>query len=450
MKRTLSTSSFKSSAQRVTALHLAAVLATLVLIAAGIYLHSLIVRREDVTCDKTAFFRDRNYDVLFFGTSHVYCSISPFQLYKDYGITSYNFACSSLAISWSYYGLQNALRFHKPKVAVLDVFNCYRNDYVVVNGHRLFDNFTLSQEKVHSILQLYDDAKSQTELLFPYTTNHNMWNSVPENFMHLWNSNFTRTNVTNGYFPGLHVERNISGYNRVKRLTGSEYLSDENSVGIQYIKKFISFCNNNGIQPVLVYLPPVSGSRMQQESNTIQKLAKLVDVPYYNMLVNDRQIVDCYTDFYDILIEPEHNHPLGNIHMNLSGARKVTDYIGSILRTDFNVADHRGEAGYEQWEDDYKVYRQCVLDKISNLDDFDALLMACNFDGISVTLSVRQGTPLDFVQQRLIAQLKDSISVAYFDDNEHDYDVRVTVTDDESGSTVTEKDFTVGSALHAL
>ena len=106
---------------------IAVVCATLGLIAGGIYVHSRMVRRDDVTEEKSSFFNDRNYDVLFFGTSHVRMGCIPFQLWKDYGITSYNLAVSAMQIDTAYYAIKEACYYHKPKIAVLDVYSCRLN-----------------------------------------------------------------------------------------------------------------------------------------------------------------------------------------------------------------------------------------------------------------------------------------------------------------------------------
>ena len=64
---------------------------------------------------------DTEYDVLFFGTSHVINGIFPMQLWNDYGITSYNFGGHANSLAMAYWTMVNAVEYHKPKVAVLDL-----------------------------------------------------------------------------------------------------------------------------------------------------------------------------------------------------------------------------------------------------------------------------------------------------------------------------------------
>ena len=61
----------------------------LALVLSGVAFWSNALRMNDGYYKNTPFIReDRQYDVLFFGTSHVVNSVFPMQLWRDYGITS--------------------------------------------------------------------------------------------------------------------------------------------------------------------------------------------------------------------------------------------------------------------------------------------------------------------------------------------------------------------------
>ncbi len=57
------------------------------------FLNCLLMRDNSRYSYSEFLASDTEYDVLFFGSSHVYSAISPMQLWKDYGITSYNLGC---------------------------------------------------------------------------------------------------------------------------------------------------------------------------------------------------------------------------------------------------------------------------------------------------------------------------------------------------------------------
>ena len=67
-------------------------------------------------------------DVLFLGSSHAAAAFSPVELYETFGIRSYNLGCEQQNVLLSYYWLQEALRFQKPKVVFLDTFMLFPYD----------------------------------------------------------------------------------------------------------------------------------------------------------------------------------------------------------------------------------------------------------------------------------------------------------------------------------
>ncbi|MBQ2313565.1 MAG: hypothetical protein II187_01520 [Treponema sp.] len=311
--------------------------------------------------------------------------------------------------------------------------------------HVIFDNFPVSRNKIHAAKECVGTDGEYWTLILPYATYHNRWKEHPFSFRQLWNNfSFSKKNKAYGFWPCFSVSDGIPGYETMRRIGDDECLVDEDTDSIAYIKHFVAFCTENGIQPVLVYLPPPCGILQQQEANSMQRIAEALHVPYYNFLPVTDEIIDWRTDFLrntgDCVGEENIARDTidnGNIHLNLSGANKMTTRLGRILREDFGLADHRGGRGHEAWDADYREYRSYILGEIGKLNDLDDLLMSCSFEGLSVTLYTAPGTEFDDVQQRLIAQLGNRITVI------RDYDgyARIVVTDDESGSIVADVSF---------
>ena len=68
---------------------------------------------------------DTDIDVIFMGTSHMYNSLLPQELWDEYGITSYNWGYSNCTLPEDYYILQDIVKEHKPKVVVVDIFGLF-------------------------------------------------------------------------------------------------------------------------------------------------------------------------------------------------------------------------------------------------------------------------------------------------------------------------------------
>ena len=52
----------------------------------------LMERKDSIQKHQSFLEQEADFDVLFLGTSHVFCGIFPMELWNDYGIVSYNVA----------------------------------------------------------------------------------------------------------------------------------------------------------------------------------------------------------------------------------------------------------------------------------------------------------------------------------------------------------------------
>ena len=70
-------------------------------------------------------------DVLFLGSSHVYCSVIPAQLWEDYGMASFNMAISGQDLASSYYSFKEALKTQDLDVVCVDLYGCVFHGYLI-------------------------------------------------------------------------------------------------------------------------------------------------------------------------------------------------------------------------------------------------------------------------------------------------------------------------------
>ena len=49
----------------------------------------------------------------------------------------------------------------------------------------------------------------------------------------------------------------------------------------------------------------------------------------------------------------------GGLHLNLSGAEKITEYLGEFLRNEYELPDHRGEKELQEiWDQKIILYER--------------------------------------------------------------------------------------------
>lgn len=51
-------------------------------------------------------------------------------------------------------------------------------------------------------------------------------------------------------------------------------------------------------------------------------------------------------------------------HMNTRGAEKLTRHLGAFLMENYELQDHREEAAYQSWNEDYQKYLAAVQEEL--------------------------------------------------------------------------------------
>ncbi len=364
------------------ALEALAFLALLAAVVAGL---SLLTERKESREKLTPFFeRAQDVDVLFFGSSHALNAVYPMELWHDYGITAYNFGIYNCTIPVSYWTLRCALETCTPKLVVVDIDDVDVQDKL--NGssadlHTALDGIPLTKTKAQAIEDLMDDpmlmdeeghhySELKSEFYFPLALYHSRWSSLkPEDFSPRYNAQL-----------GADM---VSGVSEPAEYSITSDVAFEEGYGFEYLRQLIALCQQQGIEVLLVNLPyPAQDDRDQRFSNAVYYLAQDCGVEYIDFVYLD-QIVDYGTDCYD-----------SASHLNASGARKVTDYLGAFIRDVYGVEDHRAQARYASWDADYDAYADAKLKLLREQEDLLCCLMLLHDAQMSACVYVAPGSAL--------------------------------------------------------
>ena len=123
-------------------------------------------------------------EAIFAGTSHMTYSVSPVELYEEYGFTSYNLASARQPLAVARYALQTALKTQNPKVFVLDVSSLFTDFYDGAGFKYVTEQVPLSAEKLQLLQEmstLSDDEDDMVSGLFPIIDYHARWKELDEN-----------------------------------------------------------------------------------------------------------------------------------------------------------------------------------------------------------------------------------------------------------------------------
>lgn len=357
----------------------------LALVLSGVAFWSNALRMNDGYYKNTPFIReDRQYDVLFFGTSHVVNSVFPMQLWRDYGITSYNLAIHGGSIASSYWMLETALDYQKPKVAVMDVL-LTKSNYMQTDlpmAHAAMDPFPLSMTKLRAIWDIYDSPKDRAELLFPLDVFHNRWKDLDTEML---KRGFGETEVS----PEKGGESRIRVYPLEEPLVvDASDVADEWTEGLRYLEKFIRLCQQEGIAPVITYLPyrGAGDAEEQRYSNAAIRLAQSLGAETVDLQHGD--LIDDDTDWYD---DGGHTNPLG--------AKKITGALGEYLTAAHALPDHRDSG---DWAADYEAYYAYQADHLQKTEDLWSTLALLSVEDFTATVEIAPDYDMDPVTQKLL------------------------------------------------
>lgn len=390
-----------------------------------IFVSKALMRDEAYNKYETFKQSNTDYDVLFFGSSHVLNAIFPMQLWNDYGITSYNLAWHDMLVIPNYWILQTSVSYHKPKIAVLDILGINNSSKGVSRGylHGFYDNFPISKIKVAAVNDLFPSARERVELLYPFSVYHTRWQE--NSFQQFVKAGikkcigFYSFDVRKGAELRIGVKTNETFNRPVNKYEGKE------SAGIEYAKKFIEYCQNNEIEPVFVFIPYSEQGNLYEWRDALIPILEEENVLFIDLTDG---IVDFDIDQYD-----------QNSHLNPSGARKVTDAIGKKLVHNFPLENHKADKKFATWNDDYVKYRNFLFSKIVEQQDFKNLLMMLNNSEVHANVSAKSNVNFSETEQKLIFENWSKISYIVNDDLE--CDVRVEVFSDENNSLICERKF---------
>lgn len=258
-------------------------------------------------------------DVLILGDSLSIANISPMELWKEQGITSYVCGQSGQRATESYYLLKQALKTQTPQLVILETNIFFRYEGV----------FSETENSLAEIVYYY----------FPVFRFHNIWKSFSGN----------KGTVLNGYYKGFQIHGETAPYdcgNYMEKTEESEKLAALVRYRLNHILKI---CAEQNIQVLLVSTPsPMNYS--YQKHNAIQKFADHNSLPYIDFnLEGTGPDIDWTKETMDY-----------GDHLNIYGAVKISDDLASYLKEHYDLPDHRGEQAYHSWEEELERYLQEV------------------------------------------------------------------------------------------
>lgn len=318
-------------------------------------------------------------DVLFFGTSYVHYGILCGELWEQNGIPAYNCGADGQNIDVTYWAIRNALDYVTPKVIVVDIFSTswsWIEKATVEDFHNTLDWAPWSKTKFELMRTL--PKNQRLELMFPFLHYHSRWEELKKN-------DFVKENHIFGGTSYSGVERQLK-----QDIVSKNEMGDVKDFMLQAVEDIITYCKNRDIQVVFTVMPGSHTPSQQRALNTVIALGKKYGVETIDL--HDFDVVDAKTDFYDM-------RNMGNdataSHINFSGAKKVTRFLGNWLQENYDLKDRHGESGYENWEEKENLYRQEKTTELAKEGSLSGLLVRLADKDYSTVVMIPAGSHIE-------------------------------------------------------
>ncbi len=284
---------------------------------------------------------DKDHDVVFIGDCEVYENFTPALLWEEYGINSYIRGSAQQLIWQSYYLMEETLEYEAPDVVIFNVLSLKYNEPQKEAYNRMtLDGMKWSLSKVNSIRASMMPDEQFLDYVFPILRYHSRITELTEeDFQYL----FYREPVSfNGYYMRVDVKPAVD-VPEGKKL--GDYNFGDNAW--QYLDKMVALCEEKGVELILVKAPSLYPYWYDEWEVQIEEYAREHGLKYINFLeLTEECGLDFNTDTYD-----------AGLHLNLSGAEKITRYLGDYLTGECGLVSRRGEEKLEKdWAEKISAY----------------------------------------------------------------------------------------------
>ncbi|AOR23080.1 hypothetical protein [Clostridium taeniosporum] len=280
--------------------------------------------------------KEKQYDVLLLGSSHMNGSVDPKVLYDECGITSFNYATGGQPIDVTYYLLKEALKTQKNvDIVILDLYylgleNEYGEEAYIRN---VLDNMKFSYNKLQAIFNC-TPPQEYIYYIFPIFKYHNRWGDLKE-------YDFTKYNIQdNSDINGFDAGNKKYGYD-IEGIQKNNIIGEIPDKTKYYLYKFIELSKEKKFSLIFTNAPYDYSSNdfkgwYKDDAamfNKVATISKENNIPFINYSLPEK-MHEINFDFKE---------DMNNIgHTNIWGANKVSLHLAKFLKENYkNIIKNR-------------------------------------------------------------------------------------------------------------
>ncbi len=296
-------------------------LVTLLNVAAGF----LIPFRSSGGCTWEQYAQEpaNSIDVLFFGSSVVYCDLIPGEIYAQSGIRSYLMTGPEQTIPITYYYIKEALETQRPQAIALELSGMFFHEYET----HTTENITYMPWGKNRLEATFAAAEKERRLnmLMPFLEYHDLWRSTGLTAIkaHL----NPGTDIYAGYVYLADANPQIEQTVAEVRTGYAAYWTAR-----QYLRMIAEYCQEKDVKLIL-YLAPTMRSIPEEDMEILSR--DIASIPYTDF-------VD-YNDLTDELMLDQERDWFDRLHFNFTGAVKFSGAMTQLLLKNGVAPAHAGD-----------------------------------------------------------------------------------------------------------
>lgn len=286
-------------------------------------------------------------EVVITGNSDVYRGVSPMEMYNKYGIASYNFVAAGQR-SWTAYAmLEEVYRLQSPKVVLFNVDELYSDNQSTANNYiKVYNNMHLAGPRLRGIFNKDYDKSIAVKIthFIPIFAFHDRYKELSKDDLKYAFDMFADYNnptkgtdvvaVANPYEDGEYMKKTEDVYEILPK-------------NKPYLDKMVELSKKNGSEFVLFELPSPD-SWDYEKHNAIQQYADENGLKFI-----DLNLIDIGIDWNKDTVDK-------GDHLNIYGAKKVSNYLADFLHENYDLKDIREDENYSLWKTQYEEYLKII------------------------------------------------------------------------------------------
>jgi len=312
---------------------------------------------------------EKTIDVMYLGTSASNRYFVNPLAYEETGMTCFTIATMGMPMFFVPDLIDEVQKTQDPELYVIEMRWLQKDRDTIMDAHlrRVTDNLKLSGIKKHAIDTAFramdgskgmlgDISDKKIDYYVPILKYHGR---LAEGKMTPGDFKLTSTkNQTKGYIMSPNTTTQVNQFpsrSTEKRAPLSEVAQDALNATLDKCDEL----TKQGDKQVIFVLSPFCCRQSQKEVfNTAMDKVRGRGYPvldFNTQQMYDELGLDFDTDFYN------------SKHVNYQGAEKYTRYLTQYLAEHYDLADHRGENGYESWAEAFAVYEKGISGGIETI-----------------------------------------------------------------------------------